>query len=393
MFSFTLTKKSKRSSARTGILKTPHGEIQTPAFIPVATLGVVKGAVDTVDLLAAKSQCQITNTFHFLDMNAVATVKKAGGLHTLFSFPKPIFTDSGGFQVFSLGKGGEYGFGKIHPFFPGREAKIKKEKLSLVKLTEEGVRFRSPRDGHEIMLTPEYSAQAQRDLGADFIYLLDICGTVIDTKQEAMRDLGRTNRWFERFLQENKKLKTKGKRPKTRERKQEMFGIVQGGLFKDLRIQSVRAVNDLPVFGIATGGAVGKTKREMYGILDTVAKHIDPARPHHLLGIGDLESIPEFLARGVDLFDCAMPTRMARHGVALTAHERIAVSRGKYKNVFSPIDKKCGCDTCATYPLAALHLLYKQGEMLASRLLTVHNLHFMNRFVADIREKIETGKI
>jgi queuine tRNA-ribosyltransferase len=396
MFNFRVLKKSKKSSARTGVIQTPHGEIRTPAFLPVGTLGVVKGGLDSRDLTETGVQAQITNTFHFLDLDAVETVKKAGGLHKFFGFHKPIFTDSGGFQVFSLGEGMAYGFRKIHSFFPGKDTKLEKRDVSLVKITEEGARFRSPRDGREIMLTPEYSAEIQKKLGADFIYLLDICGTVVEDKTRAASDLGRTERWFERFLKvtnqdSNKKSRMSTNSQLTKNR-QSIFGIVQGGLYKDLRIASAKAVSNLPVFGIAIGGAVGKTKKEMYDVLDVTIPHCDPLRPRHLLGIGDLETIPEFLKRGIDIFDCAMPTRIARHGTAIAKKGYININKSEFKNKFQPIEKGCHCKTCAAHTLAEIHFLLKGRETLAGRLITIHNLFFLENYLEEIRQKIEIGK-
>ncbi len=380
MFSFKILKNSKKSGARTGLLKTPHGHIRTPAFLPVATLGVVKGGLDSRDLMEAGVQAQITNTFHFLDLDAVDIVKKAGGLHKFFGFNKPIFTDSGGFQVFSLGEGRAYGFRKLHSFFPGKDADLKKRDVSLVKITEEGARFRSPRDGREILLTPEYSAEIQKKLGADFIYLLDICGTVAEDKERVASDLERTERWFKRFL--NTPIS----------KTQRVFGIVQGGLYKDLRVASAKAVSKLPVFGIAIGGAVGKTKKEMYGVLHATIPHCDPVRPRHLLGIGDLETIPEFLKRGIDIFDCAMPTRIARHGTAITKKGYLNINKSGFKNTLRSIEKGCGCMTCRTHTLAEIHFLLKGNETVAGRLITIHNLYFLEQYLENVREEIEMGK-
>ncbi|MEK7612456.1 MAG: tRNA guanosine(34) transglycosylase Tgt [Patescibacteria group bacterium] len=380
MFSFTIGKKSKKSFARLGTITTPHGVIQTPAFIPVATLGVVKGGLDMEETERSGIQCQITNTFHFLDLNAVDLVKKAGGLHKFFQFSKPIFTDSGGFQVFSLGKGTEYGFGKIVSFFPEKQD-LQKRKEGFVKITEDGVTFRSPRDGRTIILRPEDSAATQKSLGADFIYLLDICGTVLDDKAETKRDLERTNRWFKRFL-DTKISPT-----------QATFGIIQGGTFRDLRKESAKAVSNLPVFGIAIGGALGKSKADVKRVLSWVNEYIDWEKPHHMLGIGDLESIPEMIKGGIDLFDCALPTRIARHGTALTTRGYLQLKKAEFRNDMKPIIPSCICFTCLNYSRAHLHFLLKGYELLPLKLLTIHNLGLMEQYVANIREKIAAGKI
>ncbi|HEY4475112.1 MAG TPA: tRNA guanosine(34) transglycosylase Tgt, partial [Candidatus Paceibacterota bacterium] len=339
-------------------------------------------------------QCQIVNTFHFLDMDRQNIVAKAGGLHNFINFQKPIFTDSGGFQVFSLGKGAEYGLGKIQSIFPeeaGRKSKnksfsnsqehwnnnLKKLRGGLVKkISETGVNFLSPRDGREIMLTPELSAEVQMKLGADFIYLLDICGSAVDSHETTETELEKTHRWYQRFL--------RVKIPKA----QSVFAIIQGGEFKDLRIKATQIVNDLPVFGLAIGGALGKDKKEMMKIISWVNEKIDWSRPHHLLGIGDLKSIPEIIKAGIDLFDCALPTRIARHGTAITKSGYLDIRKNALKNKFQPIDKNCRCFACENYTLAQLNFLFKANEPLGGRLLTIHNLSFLKNYLREIREKI-----
>jgi len=369
---FEIQKKSKKSKARVGIIKTPHGEIQTPCFIPVATLGVIKGALDSRDI---SSQCQITNSFHFLDLDRIEQVKKTGGLHKFFNFSKPIFTDSGGFQVFSLGRGAELGLGKIASVFSEGGKKGKK----LVTITWRGARFKSPRDGREIYLTPELSFQIQKDLGADFIYLLDVCGTSLDDKKTAEKEMNLSHQWFERFL----KNKTK----------QKIFGIIQGGVYKDLRKKSTEYVNNLDVDGIAIGGALGKSKKEMYQIISCVNEKIDWDRPHHLLGIGDLEVIEEIVKLGIDLFDCALPTRIARHGTALTSEGYLGLHSGKHKDSLDVIERGCKCFTCQNYTRAQIHFLIKAREMLSGRLLTIHNLWFLEDRLENIRKSIAKGEI
>ena len=409
MFKFEILKKSKRSKARIGKIKTPHGEILTPAFIPVATLGVIKGGLDFEDAEKSKVQCAIVNTFHFLDLGAVGTVKKAGGLHKFFNWHKPLFTDSGGFQIFSLGKGAEYGLGKIQSIFPLKNKKTKASKnlehvtivkqsrlkgennftennllksksVGLVKkLSEEGVKFLSPRDGREIMLTPERSAEIQIKLGADFVYLLDICGSVVDDKKTTQKDLERTERWSKRFLSVEI--------PKS----QQVFGIIQGGLYKDLRLASTEYVNNLPVFGTAIGGAF--IKKDLFKILSWISAKTDYSRPHHMLGVGDIESILDIVKSGIDLFDCVIPTRLARHGTALTRGGNLDLKKSSLKNKFQPIDKSCKCFTCENYTLAQLNFLVRAKETLAGRLLTIHNLFFLENYLEEIRNKIESERI
>lgn len=377
MFSFQIEKKSKRSRARLGKIKTPHGEILTPAFIPVATLGVIKGGLDFNETENTNIQCQIVNTFHFLDLGAEDIVKRAGGLHKFTRFQKPIFTDSGGFQVFSLGKGAEYGLGKIHSLAVSDAEKLPRRSEGLVQIKENGATFMSPRDGRKILLTPELSAEIQIKLGADFIYMLDICGSVIDDKKTTQSDLERTNRWFQRFL--------KVKIPTT----QKTFAIIQGGLHKDLRLKSTEFVNNLPVFGTAIGGAF--IKKDILKILSWIAKKTDTSRPHHMLGVGDIASLPDIIKLGIDLFDCALPTRIARHGTALTKSGYLDVKKAALKNHFQPLDKKCSCFACQNYSLAQLNFLFKAKEPLGGKLLTIHNLVFMENYLKKIREKIADG--
>ncbi|MCD6410351.1 tRNA-guanine transglycosylase, partial [bacterium] len=269
MFSFQTLKQSKISKARVGEIKTPHGKIITPAFIPVATLGVIKGGLDFQDIEKTNVQCQITNTFHFVDLERVKLVKKAGGLHKFFNFNKPIFTDSGGFQVFSLGKGQEFGLGKISSIFPkNKEKSPRKKSEGLVeKIDKKGVIFRSPRTGKKIKLSPKLSAKTQIDLGADFIYLLDVCGSPLDEIKTAKKEMDLSHLWFKEFL--------KVKIPQ----KQRVFGIIQGGVYKTLREESTKFVSNLPVFGIAIGGALGKSKNDMYKIISWINKHIDWQKP------------------------------------------------------------------------------------------------------------------
>ena len=381
MFKFEIQKKSKKSRARIGEIITPHGRIKTPAFIPVATLGVIKGGLSAEETKQVKVQCQITNAFHFLDLDRVNQVEKAGGLHKFFNFDKPIFTDSGGFQIFSLGKGSELGLGKIGSIFPNENGAPKRKGKNLLKISQKGARFKSPRDGREILLSPELSLKIQKQLGADFIYLLDVCGTPLDDKKTAKKDLDITNQWYERFLRALKGLK-----------KQKIFGIIQGGTYKDLRKESTKFVNNLPVFGIAIGGAFGKNKKDMYETISWVNEDIDWQRPHHLLGIGDLDVLEEIVKLGIDLFDCALPTRIARHGAAMTSKGYLNLNAGKIKNVLEPIDKKCRCPVCQKYTISQINFLFRAKEQLAGKLLTIHNLFFLETKLEEIRGKIAAGR-
>ena len=384
MFEFKIEKKSKKSKARLGLIKTPHGEIKTPAFIPVATEGVIKGGLSSEETLASKVQCQITNTFHFLDLDRQNEVEKFGGLHKFFNFNKPIFTDSGGFQVFSLGKGSELGLGKIGSIFPeGKNSPSERKKgKNLLRISQRGARFHSPRDGREILLTPELSYKIQKKLGADFIYLLDVCGSPLDSHEEADKEMKISEQWFKRFLKVYSSSKN-----------QKVFGIIQGGVYKDLRKESTKFVNNLPVFGIAIGGALGKDKEEMYKIISDINQDIDWQRPHHLLGIGDLDVMEKIIKLGIDLFDCALPTRVARHGTAFTSKGRLNVKAGHLKDRFEPIDKNCNCPVCQNYTIAQINFLFRAKEQLAGKLLTIHNLFFLEAQLERIRKKIAKGEM
>ncbi len=380
-----------------GEIITSHGRIKTPAFIPVATLGVIKGGLSPEEAMRAGIQCQITNAFHFLDLDRVEQVKEMGGLHKFFNFDKPIFTDSGGFQIFSLGKGSELGLGKIGSIFPGEGEEQRKKGQGLVKITQKGVRFRSPRDGRQIYLIPELSFEIQRKLGADFIYLLDVCGSPTDRHKEAQKEMEISHQWFERFLdaarRESAASGNIARVGRIAEPSQEIFGIIQGGLYRDLRKQSTKFVNNLPVFGIAIGGALGKNKKEMYKTISWVNEVIDWQRPHHLLGIGDLEVLEEIVKLGIDLFDCALPTRIARHGTAMTGKGYLNLASGRYKNALEPIDKSCRCPTCKKWTRAQLNFLFRAKEQLAGKLLTIHNLYFLENKLKEIRKKIEKSEI
>ena len=383
MFKFEIEKKSKKSKARLGVIKTPHGEIKTPAFIPVATEGVIKGGLSSEETTQAKVQCQITNTFHFLDLNREEQVEKFGGLHKFFNFDKPIFTDSSGFQVFSLGKGSEFGLGKIGSIFPKEKSSLKSRKKgkNFLQISQRGAKFHSPRDGRKILLTPELSYKIQKKLGADFIYLLDVCGSPLDNHKEAEKEMNISHQWFDRFL--------KVYSPE----KQRIFGIIQGGVYRDLRKESTKFVNNLPVFGIAIGGALGKDKEEMYKIISDINDDIDWQRPHHLLGIGDLDVMEKIIKLGIDVFDCALPTRVARHGTAFTSKGRLNIRAGHLKDKFEPIDKNCNCPVCQNYTIAQINFLFRAKEQLAGKLLTIHNLFFIETKLEEIRKKIEAGKL
>ncbi len=385
---FKVLKKSKKSRARLGVIETAHGEIQTPAFVPVGTQATVKGiTVDRLKTIGVESL--LCNTYHLYLRPGDTTIKKLGGLHKFMNWDRPIWTDSGGFQVFSLGYALEHGVGKIASMFPKEkggvlhsetEYIIKKDKLT--KITEDGVEFRSHLDGSKHFLTPEKSIKIQQNLGADLIFAFDECTSPLHDHNYTKRSMERTHRWAKRCL-----LVKSDKR-------QGLYGIIQGGIFKDLREQSAKFISAQDFDGIGIGGALGKTKKEMYKVLDWIAPFLPEEKPRHLLGIGSADDIVEAVKRGVDTFDCVAPTRNARNGSALlttsgAAKERcLNLKSGRYLKDKNPIDKKCGCYACQTHTRAYISHLFRAHEMLGPILLTIHNLYCMEKLMQEIRIKI-----
>lgn len=364
----------KLNNARTGELKTPNGVILTPAFIPVATKATVK-TLSSDDVHNIGFSSVLANTYHLMLQPGSELVKKMGGLHKFMNFNGVIFTDSGGYQVFSLGKGIEYGVGKV-----AKKQKTKKsEKKSLVKITDNGVEFYSHIDGKKIFLRPEDSIKIQENLGADIIFAFDECTSPTDSKTYLKKSLERTHSWAERCLLAHKK---KG---------QALFGIVQGGDFQDLREQSAKFIGGLGFDGFGIGGSFGKEK--MARVLDWTIPYLPEEKPRHMLGIGQIEDIFLAVERGIDTFDCVEPTRLGRHGMLLTKSEKIRILSSKYKTDKKPIERKCRCELCKNYSRAYLHHLFKANEILSQRLATIHNLTFMYNLMEEIRKSIKTGKL
>ncbi len=378
MFKFEVKKESGR--ARTGILHTPHGEIKTPGFVPVATKGALKGmGFERAKELGA--DVFMVNTFHFYCKKEYETVKKMGGLHKFLDVNFPLMTDSGGFQVFSLGFGYEHGVGKIAPNISEKDNKKKK---NLVKIEENGAIFSSPFDGSKVEITPESSIDAQKKMGADIIFAFDECTSPLASYKYQKESLKRTHQWAERSLEALGKT-----------RKQVMMGIVQGGKFEDLRRESARFIASLPFFGFGIGGSFGESfgdsKSSMSSVLETIFEELPKEKPRHLLGIGEPENLIESALRGVDLFDCVIPTRFARHGTALTRKGRINIKASCYREDKNPLDKSCSCNVCRRYKKSYLHHLVKNKEIYGIMLLTEHNLHFVLHLMEKIREAIEKG--
>jgi len=346
---FELDKKVGR--ARRGRLKFPRGTVETPIFMPVGTYGTVKGMTPE-DLEKVGSQIILGNTFHLWLRPGTEVIKAHGDLHDFAQWEKPILTDSGGFQVFSLGK--------------------------LRKLTEEGVSFRSPIDGSKVFLDPEESMRIQRDLGSDVVMCLDECTPYPATHSEAKDSMEMSLRWAKRSKDAH------GDNPSA------LFGIIQGGMYEDLRKQSVDALNEMDFDGYAIGGlSVGEPKEDMFRVLDCTEPHMKEDHPRYLMGVGKPGDLVEGVRRGVDMFDCVMPTRNARNGHLFTHEGVVKIRNAKHKHDTAPLDDRCDCYTCQNFSRAYLHHLHRCNEMLGAQLNTIHNLRFYLRLMERIREALE----
>ncbi|MBC7074225.1 tRNA guanosine(34) transglycosylase Tgt [Candidatus Parcubacteria bacterium] len=379
---FQVLKQSKKSFARYGILKTPHGEIETPSLVIVATNATVK-TLSPKEVKETKSQILICNTFHLHLKAGEKIINKAGGLHYFMGWNGPLMTDSGGFQVFSFGFARDLGIGKILKIFPGKTLKKIdiQDQPKLLKITYDGVLFKCPIDGKEIFLGPKESIKIQEKLGADIIFTFDECTPPTATFEYTKNSLLRNHHWAKICLKEKKS-------------DQALFGIVHGGKYKKLRKESARFFSKLHFEGYGIGGDLGNAKTTMLKILEWVIPELPLQKPRHLLGIGHLEDIPEIIKRGVDLFDCTVPTLYARHGVAFTSKGKLNLKKSKFLLKYrEPLDKNCDCQVCQNYKTSYLSHLIRANEILGLRLVTFHNLYFFNNFVQKIREKIKNGKI
>ena len=373
-FSFKILYQSKKSRARVGQIITPHGVIDTPGFVAVGTNGTLK-ALDNIMVEEIGQQLMFCNTYHLLLHPGPDVVSQAGGLHKFINRTSPLITDSGGFQVFSLKYGGV-----------NNEIKSKGQKStqnSVLKINEEGVLFRSYRDGNPIHLTPESTIQVQKALGADIIIPLDELPPYHISDTKLAQSFARTHRWEKRSLDEHLKDP----------RKQAMYSVIHGGIDKELRARSCKILGDLPFDGHAIGGSVGKDHTEMIDMLTTTMPLLPPELPNHLLGIGDLAAIKAIVPLGVDTFDSSHPTKCARHGHFFTNQGTKKITQTAYKYVFAPIDSTCSCYTCKHYTAAYLHHLYKAKEPSFNTLATIHNLTYMNTLMVWYREQIIQGNI
>ena len=369
IFHFELFHRSKKSRARVGRIHTSHGTIDTPNFVAVGTNGTVK-ALDNALLHEIGLQLMFCNTYHLLLQPGPELVRQGGGLHSFINRTLPIITDSGGFQVFSLA------YGSVADELKSRGTK--KQGGSVLKITEEGVLFRSYRDGGKVMLTPESSVKAQKDFGADIIIPLDELPPYHIATEALKQSLARTHRWEKRSLDAHLQLP----------QGQAMYAVVHGGIDNALRKMSCDFLTQLPFDGFAIGGSMGKNKEEMHALLSYTLPLLPEDKPNHLLGIGDLSSIDRCIPLGIDTFDSSYPTRAARHGILLTGQGAINITKREYAAHFFPIERGCHCPTCSRFTAAYVHHLFKARELTSLSLATAHNLYFMVQQMARYRNLI-----
>lgn len=347
--------------AKTGILTTVHGTVRTPCFMNVATQGAIKGAVSTEDLEGIGTQIMLSNTYHLHLRPTDTLIKEYGGLHRFSVWNKPILTDSGGFQVFSL--------------------------ADLRSIKEEGVTFKSHLDGHRIFMGPEESMTIQSNLGSTIAMAFDECPSSKADRDYVEKSVARTTRWLFRC---KKKMAELNQMEDTINKNQLLFGINQGAVFDDIRISQAKEISDMDLDGYALGGlAVGETAEEMYHILDVTVPYLPQDKPTYLMGVGTPENILRSVYFGVDFFDCVYPSRNGRHGHAYTSHGKLNLLNKKFEKDDRPLEEGCDCPCCRRYSRAYVHHLMKAGEMLGMRLLVLHNLRFYNRLMEEIRDAID----
>lgn len=373
-----IIKQSKKSRARLGIIETAHGVIETPCLVPVATRAAVK-TLTSEDAVATGAQALICNTFHLHLRPGEDIVKRAGGLHRFMNWPRPLMTDSAGYQVFSLGFGRDHGVGKVLKGRPMTTIRAG-HRPKLIKMTPDGVLFTSPIDGKKIFIGPRESIKIQEALGADIIFAFDECTSPMADYGYTKKSLELTHRWAKKCLDVHRT-------------KQALFGIVQGGKFEDLRRASARFIGALPFDGFGIGGEFGSDKRQMTKMIRWVVDELPVGPPRHLLGIGYPEDIPLIIKEGIDTFDITVPTHFARRGIAFTSSGKINLTQSRHLSDKNPVDRKCGCRVCGTYRRNYLAHLFRAGEFTAMSLLSFHNLHYFNALVAHYRKEIKRGRI
>lgn len=370
MFDFKIRAASKKSFARTGEFSTPHGIINTPCFMPVGTKATVK-TMKPEELKELGSQIILGNTYHLYLRPGHELVKKIGGLHKFMHWDGPILTDSGGFQVFSLGT----------DFKQKRNLpKSRQPQKKLVKITKNGVEFRSVIDGSRHLFTPEKVMRIEHDLGADIIMAFDECPAADVTRKYAKESMEKTHEWAVRCKKEHEKLNNKQKI------KQALFPIIQGGMFEDLRIESTKFMAGLDLPGIAIGGlAVGEPRETTWKIVNAILPHLPADKPRYMMGIGTPEDIREAIRHGIDMFDCVLPTRLGRHGGAFTSKGQIHIKNEENKYSKKPLDEECGCYVCKNYTRAYLRHLVMEDEILGIHLLSWHNIAYLHKIVNDTK--------
>ncbi|MCI8599672.1 MAG: tRNA guanosine(34) transglycosylase Tgt [Lachnospiraceae bacterium] len=354
----------KDGNAKRAELQSVHGTVQTPVFMNVGTVAAIKGAVATSDLEEIGTQIELSNTYHLHVRPGDQVVRKLGGLHKFMSWDKPILTDSGGFQVFSL--------------------------ASLRKIKEEGVYFQSHVDGRKIFMGPEESMQIQSNLASTIAMAFDECAPALADREYVTASVARTTRWLKRCKVEMKRLNSL---PDTLNQNQLLFGINQGAIFDDIRVEHAKEISELDLDGYAIGGlAVGESHEQMYHILEETVPHLPENKPTYLMGVGTPANILEAVERGVDFFDCVYPTRNGRHGHLYTNFGKINLFNAKYELDDRPIEEGCQCPACRRYTRAYIRHLLKAKEMLGMRLCVLHNLYFYNTMMTEIRSAIEEGR-
>ena len=354
----------QEGSAKRGEFTTVHGVIQTPVFMNVGTVAAIKGAVSTMDLEEIKTQVELSNTYHLHVRPGDQVIKKLGGLHKFMSWEKPILTDSGGFQVFSL--------------------------AGLRKIKEEGVYFNSHIDGRKIFMGPEESMQIQSNLASTIAMAFDECAPSKADRDYVAKSVERTTRWLERCKREMKRLNGL---EDTINKNQMLFGINQGAVYDDIRIEHAKRISEMELDGYAIGGlAVGESHEEMYHVIESVVPFLPKDKPTYLMGVGTPANILEAVERGVDFFDCVYPTRNGRHGHLYTNHGKINLFNAKYELDSAPIEEGCGCPACKRYSRAYIRHLLKAKEMLGMRLCVLHNLYFYNTMMEEIRDALDEGR-
>ncbi len=368
---------ARDGSARAGVLVTPHGEIHTPAFVPLATSATVK-TLHAAEVAALGYEMVLGNTFHLFIRPGHEHIAHMGGLHEFMAWRRPIITDSGGFQVFSMGHG------SVADEIKGRRGQRESRILSI---DEEGVRFQSYDDGSERFMGPETSMEVQAKLGSDIALAFDECTPFHVDREYTARSTARTHRWLDRCIDWQRANAPEG---------QMLFGIVQGGVYEDLRIESAERVASSDVDGVAVGGSLGQEKAQMHEVVEWALRPVREEQPRHLLGIGDVDDILHAVAAGIDTFDCATPTRLARHGTALVpdpeARWRLDLTKPDWRESRDPIAAGCPCPACQEHTRGYLHYLARAKELTAARLISLHNLTFMALLMKQIRDTIQEGE-